>query len=72
MEKAVIKKKELRLNALCIGVFHKIVISGAHQSHLAVCDSVHETCNELGIERQTLHNVDGLTRYRLVIKDQIE
>lgn len=42
------------------------------KSHLTVCNSVYETCNELGVEGQPLHNVDGLTRYRLVIQDQIE
>lgn len=29
-------------------------------SDLAACDSVYETCDELWIERQALHRVDGL------------
>lgn len=29
--------------------------------HLAACDSVYEACDQLWIQRQTLHDVDGLT-----------
>lgn len=56
----------------CTKLLFKRLIRHQWKSHLTVSDSVDETCDELWIQRQALHHVDGLTWNCLVIKYQLQ
>lgn len=49
----------------------KLITKQKRNFHLAACDSVYEACDELWIQRQAFHYVDGFTRNSLVIYRQL-